>query len=125
MSTALGIAALLAVGVGFAHSYLGERYILTRLFRRELPQLFGSDVFTKRTLRFAWHLTSVAWWGFAAILGVFATGEDASARQIVLRIIAGTFAAHAAVTGGASRGRHLAWPVFLAIAVISWLAASG
>lgn len=123
MSTALGIAAVLAVGVGIAHSYLGERYILIRLFRRELPPLFGSDVFTKRTLRFAWHLTSVAWWGFAAILGVFAAGEEASARQVVLRIIAVTFAAHAAVTGGASRGRHLAWPVFLAIAVISWLAA--
>lgn len=123
MTTALWIAALLAVGVGIAHSYLGEKYILIRLFRRDLPPLFGSDRFTKRTLRFAWHLTSVAWWGFAAILAAFAAGEDASARTVTLRIIAVTMAAHAAVTGGASRGRHLAWPVFLAIAIISWLAA--
>ncbi|MBA3657097.1 MAG: hypothetical protein H0W69_07085, partial [Gemmatimonadaceae bacterium] len=44
------IAALLTVVVGLAHSYLGERYILLRLFRRDdLPHLFGSDVFTKRT----------------------------------------------------------------------------
>ena len=55
-------AATLAVGVGLAHSYLGERYILTRLFRRTpLPPLFGSDTFTRRTLRFAWHITTVAW----------------------------------------------------------------
>lgn len=122
MTTALWFAALLAVGVGIAHSYLGEKYILMRLFRREQPKLFGSDVFTKRTLRFAWHLTSVAWWGFAAILAAFAAGESASARTVVLQITAITFAVHAAVTGGASRGRHLAWPVFLAIAAISWIA---
>ena len=60
--------AFLAIFVGLVHSYLGERYILTRLFKRELPKLLGSDWFTKRVLRFAWHLTTVAWWGFAVIL---------------------------------------------------------
>jgi hypothetical protein len=50
------------------HSYLGERYILIRLFRRaDLPHLFGSDVFTGRTLGFAWHLTSVAWLGLGVL----------------------------------------------------------
>ncbi len=54
MDVLLVAAALLAAGVGAAHSYLGERYILTRLFRRQdLPKLFGSDWFTRRTLRFA------------------------------------------------------------------------
>ena len=48
---------------------LGEKYILIRLFKRNnLPKLLGSDWLTKRVLRFAWHLTSIAWWGFAAIL---------------------------------------------------------
>lgn len=38
---------------------------LVRLFRRaDLPHLFGSDLFTRRTLRLAWHLTSVARLGF-------------------------------------------------------------
>ena len=62
MNTAFLIAAALAVLLGVAHSYLGERYILTRLFRRgDLPRLFGGVEFTQQTLRFAWHLTSVAW----------------------------------------------------------------
>lgn len=37
MSTLLAIGALLAGVVGLAHSYLGERYILIRLFRRPVP----------------------------------------------------------------------------------------
>ena len=61
MRIGLSIAAVLIGGTAVAHSVLGERYILVRLFRREnLPRLFGSDELTKRTLRFAWHLTSVS-----------------------------------------------------------------
>jgi hypothetical protein len=64
MNSWLALAATLAVLVGAAHSYLGERYLLVRPFRRGgLPPLHGSDVFTRRTLRFAWHVTTVAWWG--------------------------------------------------------------
>lgn len=58
---ALTAAAVLLLLIGLAHSYLGERYIFVRLFRLELTKLFGSDWFTERTLRFAWHLTTVAW----------------------------------------------------------------
>ena len=59
--TILQFAALLGFLLGVAHSVLGERYILTRLFRREnLPTLFGGTEFTTRTLRFAWHLTTIA-----------------------------------------------------------------
>lgn len=63
------VAGLILVAIGFIHSYLGERYILTRLFRRDnTPHLFGSDHFTKGTLRFCWHVMSLAAFGFAAIL---------------------------------------------------------
>ena len=69
MNTALVCAAGLILALGAVHSILGERYILSRLFRRsDLPRLFGSDLFTRRTLRFAWHLTTLAWLGFAALL---------------------------------------------------------
>jgi hypothetical protein len=114
MNILLWAAAILALLVGLAHSYLGERYILMRLFRREeLPKLFGSDSFTRRTLRFAWHLTSVAWWGFGVQLALMAGGE-ASVRTLALAL-GGTFVLTAAVTMAASRGQHLAWPVFLFI----------
>ena len=42
--TLLQFAAILSFLLGLAHSYLGERYILTRLFRRDnLPAIFGSS----------------------------------------------------------------------------------
>lgn len=104
-----------------AHSYLGERYILIRLFRRDdLPRLFGSDRFTKRTLRFAWHITSVAWVGFAGVLGALATREAPLSRVLVA--IAVTFLVTSLVIAVASKGRHLAWPVFLAVALLAWFA---
>ena len=44
------LAAAFAMVLASAHSYLGERYILIRLFRRpDLPRLFGGVEFTKRT----------------------------------------------------------------------------
>jgi hypothetical protein len=113
-------ATVLATATGLAHSYLGERYILRRLFRRHnLPHLRGSDVFTKRTLRFAWHVTSIAWWGMAALLWVLGRGDAAGG----LRVLSATFLATAAATAIGSRGRHLAWPVFTLIAIAVWLGA--
>ena len=68
MNSWLWAAVVLITLLGVAHSVLGERYILVRLFRRtDLPKVLGSEEFTKRTLQFAWHLTSIAWWGMAAL----------------------------------------------------------
>ena len=108
------IAAGLCFALGVAHSVLGERYILIRLFRRgNLPKLFGGTEFTARTLRFAWHLTSVAWWGAAVLFWYMAR------NRLSLASAAGVFLVSAAVTLFASRGRHFAWPVFLAIGLIA------
>jgi len=118
MKTALYFAAFLTVAIGVAHSLLGEQYILTRLFRRDnLPKLFGSSDFTVQTLRFAWHLTTVAWWGFAAILILLA--HPPLNLDAVGLVVGGTFLVHSAVALVASRGKHLSWPVFLAIGVIT------
>jgi hypothetical protein len=120
MNAALTVAVVLTIAVGAAHSYLGERYILNRLFRRpDLPQLFGSDVFTKRTLRFAWHLTTVAWLGFAAMLWVLGRGS----AHAGIRVVSVVFLLSALVAFVASRGRHLSWIVFLAISATTWIGA--
>ncbi|MGQ3053798.1 MAG: hypothetical protein ACT6S0_18630 [Roseateles sp.] len=123
MAAALYVAAVLALLVGIAHSVLGERYILIRLFRRDgLPKLFGGTEFTARTLRFAWHVTTIAWWGFAAVLVQLAQGSlTASSVAFAIGI---TFSATGLVTLTASRGKHLAWPVFLAIGGIALYAGS-
>lgn len=118
MNPAAIIAAALAFAIGAAHSYLGERYILIRLFRRpDLPHLFGSDVFTRRTLRFAWHLTTIAWWGLGGLVLMLARAATPAALGTAISV---TFATTGLVTAFASRGRHFAWPVFFAIAVATW-----
>jgi hypothetical protein len=113
---AAGLASLLAL----AHSYLGERYILIRLFRRDgLPKLFGDTEFTQRTLRFAWHLTSVAWLSLAAILVKLNTHVPSRAELGMLLV--GTFGVSGVVALVGSRGKHLSWVVFLTIAILAWL----
>jgi len=108
------IGSILLLVIGVAHSYLGERYILVRLFRREdLPQLFGGDEFTKNTLRFAWHLTTVAWCGFAAIL--FHLAQSGEGAGLVGNIIGVTFLIHFVIALAGSKGKHLSWVFFLVI----------
>lgn len=112
------VAAALVVAIGFAHSYLGERYILTRLFRRsDLPRIFGSSDFTVRTLRFAWHITTVAWFGLATILVLLA--KSAATTGNIAIAIGWTFLASGLIALVASRGRHLSWVVFFAIGCLA------
>jgi thiamine transporter ThiT len=109
MAASMYIAAFLAVAIAAAHSVLGERYILVRLYRNtRLP------TFVSGTLRFAWHIRSIAWSGFGAILVLLARGDLAG--NSVRWAISATFAASAVVALIGSRGRHLAWPVFGLIA---------
>ena len=119
-----GLAAALCVIVGLAHSTLGERYILTRLFRRsELPPLLGGTEFTRRTLRFAWHVTTIAWWGFAALFAEMSRGPLTTAAACA--VLAVVFLLTGAVILAASHGRHLAWPLFVAVGAIAALGAWG
>lgn len=115
------VAALLIFAIGIAHSVLGERYILVRLFRQPLPKLFGDDSFTRQTLRFAWHLTTVAWFGLAVILLLL--HFDAATRATLLLTVAIVFAITSLTALLASRGRHLSWLVFGAAAFLCFLSA--
>ena len=124
MHNLLLLASALLCFLGMAHSYLGERYILIRLFRRnDLPALLGSDAFTKHTLRFAWHLTTVLAFGFAAILVVLASPGGEGGRNIAT-IISATCGLCGIVAFAGSRGRHLSWIVFFAITALIWFGRS-
>lgn len=110
-------AAFLVVATGLAHSILGERYILMRLFHRtDIPHLFGGPEFTVRTLRFAWHLTSIAWWGLAAIIVLIAR-QEASASAL-LTVIGGICMLSGAVSAVVARFQHLSWLVFAVVGVL-------
>jgi len=113
------VGSFLLLIVGLIHSYLGEKYILIRLFTRDnLPKLLGSDWFTKRILRFAWHLTTLAWWGFAVILYLLSQPSD-NVRSEILISIAVVFALSGVVSLLFSRGKHLSWLFFFGIASTS------
>ncbi|GGA82736.1 hypothetical protein GCM10011521_21270 [Arenimonas soli] len=123
MEVLLYTAAALAVALAVAHSLLGERYILIRLFRRDdLPKLFGSSEFTTQTLRFAWHITTVAWLGFAALL-VHAGRGDLTIPGM-LQIIGLSFCIAGLLPLFFTRGKHLSWLVLFLIGGIAlWCAA--
>lgn len=120
MNLARLTAAVLTLLIAGAHSYLGERYILIRLFRRDdLPTLLGGAEFTKQTLRLAWHITSVGFIGLAAVLNLLPSTEAGSPSPAT-QAIAATFAASGVVALVGSKGRHLSWIAFFAVAVLAW-----
>jgi hypothetical protein len=100
LALSLGSLGLLAV----AHSALGEARLIGPLAAGELPRLTMPPAFAKSVLRFAWHLTSVAWLGLAGVL-IVAPG---SAWVVGL-----TLAVSGVITLVASRGAHFAWALFL------------
>jgi hypothetical protein len=110
----LQLAAFLIGALGLAHSILGERYILVRLFRRsDLPTIFGSADFTIQTLRFAWHISTVAWFGLGAL--VFVASQGRLNSQGAMQIIGYTAIASGLLPLFFTRGRHLSWLVLFAI----------
>jgi hypothetical protein len=123
MTALLYLAASLAILLGLAHSILGERYLLVRLFRRDdLPTLLGDPEFAIRTLRFAWHITTIAWFGFAALL--LQAGRGDLTTPSMLNIIGATFVASGLLPLAFTRGRHLSWLLLFAIGGIAfWCAA--
>lgn len=123
MDWALYISAFIVLITGVAHSALGEKYILVRLFRRtDIPHLFGGPEFTVRTLRFAWHITTVAWWGLGALIILVA--RDQASPAAVLYVLSCTALASAVVAAVGSRLRHLSWLAFLAVAVLLFMSAA-
>jgi hypothetical protein len=94
---AAGMLVLLAV----AHSALGERSILRPLFQQEW-QVAEPRWAVERILRFAWHLTSVAWLALAAV-----------ALETEVLLVIATFSIVSAVMVFVMLRGHLAWPLFL------------
>lgn len=107
----LHVAAVLVALLGLAHSVLGERYILIRLLRRDVPVLFGGQAFTKRTLRFAWHLTTVLTWCIATLLVQLAGPHS---PQALAATIGGALMLAGCLPLLITRGRHLSWLVMFA-----------
>jgi hypothetical protein len=110
----LWLAAVLLAVIGVMHSYLGEKYVLGRLLRHDVP-------FTHAVIRFAWHITSLAFWGFSAILVVMAVRPVGDARAIGA-VLALTFLLCGLLIVFTAGLRHPAWPLLFISAVATVLA---
>ena len=115
---ALLSAALLCWVLGAAHSWLGETRLLHPLLAERAGMLARSR-FAGSTLRWAWHLTTIAWCGLGAILAALALSPAAFQIRAMLIALAATFLATAAVIALSSRWKHFAWPLFMAMAGLS------
>jgi hypothetical protein len=122
MTTKLQIAAFLLVALGAAHSILGEWLLLIPLFRHgNFDNIFHSPspLFAKRTLRFVWHLLTVAWWGLAAIMLSITYGSIS--LKLVAMIIGVTFSISGLVSIVITRARHFSWFAFFVISALCFI----
>lgn len=119
MNPYLMAAGIVSATIGLLHSVLGERFILTRL--ASLPPVFGSELFTARILRFAWHITTLLLLGMGLVLVLQAAGRGGA--YLTARVFSATFLMCAILSGGVSRGKHFSWVLFLAAAILAWFGA--
>jgi len=119
----LVVAAILTIAVSLMHSVLGERHLVAPLLRmRGLPVILGSVEHTRRTIRAAWHLTTLLWWGLAVVLIYLQFGGERLA-PVFLWMVAAVFLISGAFALVLSRGAHRSWVFFFPVAAIAAYAA--
>ncbi len=103
------------------HSVAGEFYLLRPLFKHRGNRVL-ENALARFVLRFAWHLTSAIWLLLAAILFTAAFGPQYVQPALfygagVLFLTTGLFD----LIG--SKGKHIGWPLLVAIGGFSLAAA--
>lgn len=88
--------------IGFAHSFLGERLVVGPLLASEGWSLRLGRRPSEILLRGAWHLTTLAWLGLAAVM----CGASPALAMAGVCLVSGA-------AGLVWLRGHLAWPLFL------------
>lgn len=125
MQTCLLISGILTIILALAHSILGEWRLLRPMKNEVLPQikgipaLFNSADFSKNTIRFVWHVTSVFGLSLAAILFCFSNLDVLNATEVfIVKIISAAMILAGLITLILTKGAHLGWILFLAIGIL-------
>ena len=128
MNIWLLLGALVLTGAAVAHSLVGEKVVLRRLYRRVGPRAeegrrAGDDPSTRRAVRLAWHSVSIALLGYAMLLFTAAFDQAAFGDRwaTVAQLLATTFAGLAVLSLVIAKGRHTGWMWYAAAAAMSWL----
>jgi len=126
MNVLLLIAAATLFFIGTMHTVLAEWRGDRRLVRRIVQStLFDAgdaqDLLARQIVRLAWHLTSLAWCGIAAVLAYLSFVEQTRPVVVTIRILAIAFLFHAVLSLTLTRGRHPSWYLFLIVSALSFL----
>ncbi len=122
MDVVLLLAGVLLLGVGVVHSWLGEvRLIGPLLSPAGRSGVLAQSSYARNVLRFAWHLTTLTWWGMGLSVAALAAPFAVDPRVALLFGTGVTCLLMGLIILAVGRGRHLAWPVFLAVAVCCWV----
>ena len=114
----LAVSGVLLVVIGAIHSWLGERQIIGPILA--FPYESGPIAESRRIkpiLRGAWHFTSVTWIGHGVILIALALAPMSAATASVAWLSAILYGAIGIYLLVSFRGRHVAAPLFIAVAV--------
>lgn len=113
------IAATLTLLVGLFHSIAGEKRLIRPLLATPgLPTLGHGSWYVRALVRTAWHLTTLTWWGLAAMMVTIHSGP-APRHAALLWILCTVFAISGLAALVLSRARHPAWLAFLPVAGIT------
>lgn len=119
MTQSLVLAALVTTIVAITHSWLGEVRLIGPLLSPEHRIGVLAHRYARLILRFAWHITSLAWICIAGILLTLSSVPLDRTGRMILACIAVTFLISGLISLIISRGRHLGWPLLLAVAAFS------
>lgn len=106
-----GVVSLLLVG--FTHSYFGEKLLLGPMFKRRGNKVL-ENALARFILRGAWHLTTVMWLLMAVILWFIGFG-DGDLGLTILCVLGAGFSVSGLLDAALSKGKHIGWPMLLAV----------
>jgi hypothetical protein len=111
---------ILLTVIAVLHSLLGEWYLIRPLYQADVPKLFGSRTFARRTIRFVWHLLTIAWAACGLVFLYWATLEYSRVVVVSARILGVAWLLSSLVSLVVTRGRHwISWVGFLIIGILA------
>ena len=134
----MGIAGVLCIGMAIGHSVVGLLWVLPHVTREQFPNTpFGPSSMSVSMIYVMWFIVTIFAGAVGGILVTLAWAPDADPRIVVLRWIAGLWAAAAAMAAVVVVRRmtavrnvlrstaRLPVPVlWVVVAVICWLAST-
>ncbi len=113
--------------LGLVHSLLGECLIFRHLRDSGIIPTKGSDLLEEKQVRIlwaSWHLVTIFGWGIGAILCGFysSSSTEIVVPSFVINSVAWSMITGAAIVLFTTKGKHAAWVVLTAIAVLVLLA---